>query len=159
MRQAATGTLDLATNLATIAFPDGRTVWDELCARHGLSANAARMLRLVGRDSLVEFAAWASTEEEFFVRCTALAAGVLLARRPELAGVPQGSSGERPPGSAGDVAPGPRPWHIDWLGEDTRGRAYAHDPLWGLASLPASITVHYVRVRWRRVCGFLYEFG
>ena len=23
----------------------------------------------------------------------------------------------------------------------------------------AIITVHYVRVRWRRVCGFLYEFG
>ena len=27
--------------------------------------------------------------------------------------------------------------HIDWLGEDTPGRAYAQDPLWGLASLPA----------------------
>ena len=57
---------DLAANLSTLAFPDGRTVWDEFCARHGLSANAAWMLRLVGRDTLVEFAAWASTEQEFF---------------------------------------------------------------------------------------------
>ncbi|CAE7427904.1 Gcsh, partial [Symbiodinium microadriaticum] len=32
---------DLAANLSTLAFPDGRTVWDEFCARHGLSANAA----------------------------------------------------------------------------------------------------------------------
>ena len=53
------GALDLAANLSTLAFPDGRTVWDELCARHGLSDSAAQMLRLVGRDSLVEFAAWA----------------------------------------------------------------------------------------------------
>ena len=27
--------------------------------------------------------------------------------------------------------------HLDWLAEDSPGRAYAHDPLWGLASLPA----------------------
>ena len=26
---------------------------------------------------------------------------------------------------------------LDWLAEDTTGRAYAHDPLWGLAALPA----------------------
>ena len=26
---------------------------------------------------------------------------------------------------------------IDWLGEDTPGRAYAHDPLWGLSAVPA----------------------
>ena len=26
---------------------------------------------------------------------------------------------------------------LDWLAEDTPGRAYAHDPLWGLAALPA----------------------
>ena len=47
--------------MSTLAFLDGRTVWDELCAHHGLSANAARMLR-PGRAGL-EFAA-------FFVRCT-----------------------------------------------------------------------------------------
>ena len=48
------GAWDLAANLSTLAFPDGRTVWDEFCARHGLSANAAWMLRLFGRDTLVE---------------------------------------------------------------------------------------------------------
>ena len=37
------GALDLATNLAAIAFDDGRTVWDELCARHGLSACSANV--------------------------------------------------------------------------------------------------------------------
>ena len=44
--------------------------WPGTATGAPLSANAARMLRLVGRDSLVEFAAWASTEEEFFVTCT-----------------------------------------------------------------------------------------
>ena len=39
------GALDLATNLAAIAFDDGRTVWDELCARHGLSAQGPRRAR------------------------------------------------------------------------------------------------------------------
>ena len=130
------GAWDLAANLSTLAFPDGRTVWDEFCARHGLSANAAWMLRLVGRDTLVEFAAWAPTEQEFVARCT----------RPWLQGF---------------LSPGSRGWvvcpsilrgndrrallamwrqarvHLDWLAEDSPGRAYTHDPLWGLASLPA----------------------
>ena len=122
---------DLAANLSTLAFPDGRTVWDEFCARHGLSENAARMLRLVGRDTLVEFAAWASTEQEFFARCT----------RPWLNGFLSPGSrgwvvcprGKRPPSAAGDVAPGSRTPRL--VG---RGHApYGHDPLWGLASLPA----------------------
>ena len=38
------GALDLASNLSALAFPDDRTFWDEFCARHGLSDNAARML-------------------------------------------------------------------------------------------------------------------
>ena len=61
------GAWDLAANLSTLAFPDGRTVWDEFCARHGLSENAAAPGRA---GTLVEFAAWASTEQEFFARCT-----------------------------------------------------------------------------------------
>ena len=64
------GALDLASNLSALAFPDDRTFWDEFCARHGLSDNAARMLLLVGRDTLVEFAAWGADEREFFSRCT-----------------------------------------------------------------------------------------
>ena len=130
------GALDLATNLAAIAFDDGRTVWDELCARHGLSACSANMLRMVGRDTLPEFAAWAGDEREFLVRCV----------RPWLQGF-------RSPGG-GSWLECPRAlrmhdrrvvvamWRqarvqLDWLAEDTTGRAYAHDPLWGLAALPA----------------------
>ena len=108
-----------------------QTFWDEFCARHGLSDNAARMLRLVGPDTLVEFAAWAADEREFFFWL-------------------QGFSS--PGGQRWVVCPRAlrvndrrallAMWrqarvHLDWLAEDTPGRAYAHDPLWGLPSLPA----------------------
>ena len=94
------------------------------------------MLRMVGRDSLPEFAAWAGDEREFLVRCI----------RPWLRGF-------RSPGG-GSWLECPRAlrvhdrrallamWRqarvqIDWLAEDTPGRAHAHDPLWGLSALPA----------------------
>ena len=130
------GALDLAANLSALAFPDDRTFWDEFCARHGLSDNAARMLRLVGRDTLVEFAAWAADEREFFSRCT----------RPWLQGFssPGGQRWVVCPRAlrANDRRALLAMWrqarvHLDWLAEDMPGRAYAHDPLWGLPSLPA----------------------
>ena len=64
----------------------------------------------------------------------AVAAGAQFARRSKLDRLPQGPPGQRRALLA--------MWrqarvHLDWLAEDTPGRAYAHDPLWGLASLPA----------------------
>ena len=126
------GALDLASNLSALAFPDDRTFWDEFCARHGLSDNAVRMLRLVGRDTLVEFAAWAADEREFFSRCT----------RPWLQGFssPGGQRWVVCPRAlrANDRRALLAMWHqarvhLDWLAEDTPGRAYAHDPLLGAA--------------------------
>ena len=123
---------DLAANLSTLAFPDSRTVWDEFSARHGLSENAARMLRLVGRDTLVEFAAWASTEQEFFTRCTRPWLNGFLSRVSR--GWDVSPRCKRPPSAAGDVAPGST-YSSRLVG---RGHApYGHDPLWKLASLPA----------------------
>ena len=81
------------------------------------------MLRLVGRDTLVElFAAWASNEQEFFARCT----------RPWLHGF-HSPDGQR---WVNDRRALLAMWrqarvHLAWLAEDTPGRAYAHDPLLG----------------------------
>ena len=82
------GALDLAANLSALAFPDDRTVWDEFCARHGLSDNAARMLRLVGRDTLVEFAVGLGWAGVFRPVHTAVASWVPLAGRPALGRLP-----------------------------------------------------------------------
>ena len=130
------GAWDLAANLSTLAFPDGRTVWDEFCARHGLSANAAWMLRLVGRDTLVEFAAWA--------RQSRSSSPGARGRGSKASGRQAAGAGSSALGSCGATI-AERSWRCGVRPASTstgwpRIRLVGHTPmipLWGLASLPA----------------------
>ena len=96
------------------------------------------MLCLVGRDSIPEFAAWAADEREFLVRCV----------RPWLQGFhsPGGGSWLECPRAIRvyDRRALVAMWrqarvHIDWLAEDTPGRAYAHDPPVGPSGAPRQV--------------------